>query len=121
VSLAPLLHIPFVNYLSTDGKYGGFIVDFFGNREIFLICVSMAVAALFELLIHRSGNNGQIRVAGILLILDTIVCSLAYAVLTDFSIREGQNFNEKTVIISITFLILTALSSSLSFIDLRRR
>jgi len=81
ISILPLLIIPIIK-LFTQINYSDWLNDIFNNMEILMVCVTMAVTAIFDFIVNRrSIINGDSRIAFCCLSTLIIFCSIIYTVL----------------------------------------
>ncbi len=104
--------IPFSTPLLRDYvNSSNFVLDInkiFNNKEILYICVSMSLAALFELL----RANDKIFVRSIIVIFNTFICLVNYCTLPE----NGRN-PYHMCILNLVFLAVTFSLGTISFIN----
>lgn len=123
VSFLPLLVVPFVkSYVLTN--YNDWFKDVFNQVAIIMISVSLAVAAIFELIARNRRSKYAFVLGGILFLL-TLACILVYGIVTginEYSLHttQGQSIIFELTRINIAFLCMMFLLGSLSFIPEKR-
>ena len=111
--------VKYLNVQGYDAKQGW--VDFIGNKEIFYICISLAVAALFELLARpKRGMHNVTLIQGILLLIDVVLAGFIYTYLTVQYDVYNVDYGSKLVVISLAILVYTLIFGTVSFIERKR-
>ena len=121
VSMIPVFVKPLAKSL-IQCKYTDWFNDVFSNAGIIIISVSVAIAAMFELVIRGGEKNYLKFLLGSFLFLCTLVCISVYGVVTgvdEYKIHlgEAQTALSKLAQINIAFFCLMLLISTAAFID----
>jgi len=120
IASVPLFSVVLLNWIDDPLSYTTCWCDFFGNIEIFYICVSLSVAAVFNLFLRS--ERGMIKlVITAILIVDILLSMVLFIVLKGKGYEYMLDHCEGIAAISVVVFLTTLIIGVASFINLKGR